>query len=410
MLPESASSSESELFGTAENIPLPEIPVPAEASEQNEAEDLPAEQAPRPAGKWQQILAKLPRFGKKPTPGAAADLSARAETQPEAATVVSPPTKKSLAGLFKLKKQSETAPESPEKSQTEPTPVLTAPTGAVSKKIPDLLSNPATLFITGMLTGAVIAGLLGWLSIKSLQQERLEYEAQTAEQIEQHSAQLKNLVQQLSQEAQDVKQKNTTLETQMTELRAQLEEAARQPKEIIPTQSPTEGLPPEQPLIQSFQEVMMRHVQSLEGGYDAQKQAKCSLQVLLDGKATSAFAQVIKKFDAQFVRYDIRRSASLLAPYMAEFKIPFQQEIKTGKTEETCQAAKLQTLETPDHHEFGSFYGYWTVEYQYREGKWVVNTTVIERNRALYENSFQKGSPDYAKFTIDTNLFPAFQP
>ena len=103
------------------------------------------------------------------------------------------------------------------------------------------------------------------------------------------------------------------------------------------------------------------------------------------------------------------KSDSLVTPYIAEFKIPFQQEIKIGDTEEACNAATLQQIETPDHHEFGGYYGYWKIEYMYKDGKWVVNSTVIEKNRALYESAFQNGSPDYAKFRIDTKLFPEFE-
>jgi hypothetical protein len=99
----------------------------------------------------------------------------------------------------------------------------------------------------------------------------------------------------------------------------------------------------------------------------------------------------------------------LTTPYKAKFKIPFQQEIRTGKTEEACNQAKLQQLETPDHHEFGGYYGYWEIEYEYKDEQWVVNPTVVEKNRALYESAFQHGSPDYAKFRIDTNLFPEFK-
>ena len=86
--------------------------------------------------------------------------------------------------------------------------------------------------------------------------------------------------------------------------------------------------------------------------------------------------------------------------------LAFQQEIRTGKTEEECDAATFQQVATSTkHHEFGSYYGYWTIQYVYKNGKWIVKPTILEKNRALYETAFRQGSPDYAKFLIDTTLF-----
>jgi hypothetical protein len=167
--------------------------------------------------------------------------------------------------------------------------------------------------------------------------------------------------------------------------------------------------PAQETLIKSFEELMAVHAQSLENGYEAQKQAGCSQQLLLDGKSTYTYAQVVKKFTSEYTPYDIMKSNSLITPYVAEVKIAFQQEMKTGKSEEACNAAVLQPLETPDHYEFGGYYGYWTIQYEYKNGKWVVKQVVSEKNRALYESAFQNGSPDYAKFWIDTALFPEFK-
>lgn len=270
------------------------------------------------------------------------------------------------------------------------------------------MSHPVVLFCIGALTGAIIAGILGQLTINSLRQDRLDFESQTVAQIEEHSAGLKSMVQQLQEQSEMVKQRNAELEKQMAALIAFLE-SGQQPKGIFPSQTPTEMTPWENDLVTSFQEVMGRHMQSLENGYEAQKTAGCSQQLLLDGKSTHTFAQVVKKFSTKYTRYDIRHSDSITTPYVAELKIPFQQELKIGKTKDACNAAQLKQLETPVHHEFGGYYGIWTIEYQYRGGRWAVDQTVSERNRALYESAFQNGSPDYAKFRIDTDLFPEFK-
>jgi hypothetical protein len=229
----------------------------------------------------------------------------------------------------------------------------------------------------------------------------MDYEIQTAQQIEEHSAQLKDLVTQRTQEVEALQQQNAALS-------AELDDIKKQPARIIPTDSPLEMMPWEEALVREFQSVVERHAQILEDGYTAQSEAGCSQQVLLDGNSTMTYAQVVKQFSARYTRSDIRRSNSLVTPYIAEFKIPFQQEIRTGSTQEACQAAILQTFDLPPHHEFGGYYGYWTLEYAYKDGEWILNTTAIERNRDLYESAFQKGSPEYAKFKIDTNIFSGF--
>jgi hypothetical protein len=154
----------------------------------------------------------------------------------------------------------------------------------------------------------------------------------------------------------------------------------------------------------AFQTLATRHAQNLQKNSAAQKQGGCTYQVMLDGTGSATYAQVVKKFDAQYNRVDILRSASILSPYTAELKIAFQEEVRTGKTQAACEAAPLKQLETPPHHEFGDYYGYWTIEYHYVNGAWVANTTVVERNRALYERSFERGSPDFAKFSMDPKL------
>ena len=138
-------------------------------------------------------------------------------------------------------------------------------------------------------------------------------------------------------------------------------------------------------------------------------QAPCSYQLLLDGKGTMTYAQVVKKFSAKYTVYDVMKSDSLVTPYIAEFKIPFQMESRTGDSEQACNTATLQQLPTPQHHEFGTYYGYWIIQYEYKNGEWRVKPTVIEKNRALYENAFKLGSPDFAKFRLDTDLFPEFK-
>ena len=397
--------SEEELFGEAEEVTAPEFPEPPELSE-SEVEEREVPEEPK-VGKFQQLLSGLPGIGRK-------QKQSKAETFAETESEVETGGKKSpLAFLAKFRKSKQISEEeSEEQRETPPEGVMEhadVAGGGRKIKAPDLMSNPVVLLIVGALAGAVIAGGLGMMVINSMKQDRQDYEIETARKIEEESAELKNLVQRWSQEAQTLREKNAALEQQSATLIAQLEEA-REVKSIFPSQMPAEMVPWEEELVKSFQEVMTRHAQGLEKGIDAQKQAGCSQQLLLDGKSTYTYAHVVKIFNAKHTRYDIRRDDSIITPYVAEFKIPFQQEIKTGKDKKTCTDATLKQLETPEHHEFGGYYGYWTLEYWYKDGKWVLNQTVIERNRALYESAFQNGSPDYAKFRIDTDLFPELKP
>jgi hypothetical protein len=386
-------SSEEDLFSESEEeTMIPDFPSPGLPESETE-ETEPIEE--KESGIFQKLLSRLLQLGRK-------------KEQAEAETEIEKPGKKSpLAFLSKFRKK---ATEEPSE---EISPELHEPAEGARKKIPDLMSHPASLVVVGFLLGVVFMGTWGLLSSRSLEkqweQRMHEYDKQTAKQIEEHSADLKNNLKNMGNMVKQLLDENTVLKEQIATLTTQLEET-RKPTSIIPSQIPeAEMVPQQKELIQSFQELMAIHAQSLENGYDAQKQAKCSQQLLLDGKSTYTYAQVVKKFSSKHMRYEIMKSNSLTAPYIANFKIPFQQEIRTGKTEEACNQAKLQQLETPDHHEFGGYYGYWEIEYEYKDGKWVVNPTVIEKNRALYESAFQHGSPDYAKFRINTNLFPAFK-
>lgn len=371
--------SEEELFSEAEEeTTVPDFPSPGLPESETEESETGEE---KEGGIFQKFLSGLPQLGRK---------KEQAEAEAE-----KPEKKPPLAFLSKFRKKT-----TGEELSGEP-PAETRETAEGSKKkIPSLMSHPASLVAVGFLAGAFVAAILGWRQILSLQQERIDFEIQTANQIKAHSAELKNMVTQLFQE-------NTALKEQIAALTAQLGEN-RQPTPL-PTSETAEMTPLQKELVQSFQELMAIHAQSLENGYDTQKQAGCLQQLLLDGKSTYTYAQVVKKFNSKYVRYEIMKSNSLTAPYIANFKIPFQQEIRTGETAEACNKATLQQLETPDHHEFGGYYGYWEIEYAYQDGKWVVNSTVVEKNRALYESAFQLGSPDYAKFRINTELFPEFK-
>lgn len=305
--------------------------------------------------------------------------------------------KKSPLSFLEKFRKGKTVSEKPETGPLEGHPSISGT--SERKKSSDFLTSPLAYAVVGLLAGVLIMGTWGWRGIQAERQKQIDYEIQTARQIEEHSAQLKDLVTQRTQEVEALQQQNAALS-------AELDNFKKQSASIIPTDSPLEMMPWEETLVREFQSVMERHAQILEGGYTAQLEAGCSQQVLLDGNGTMTYAQVVKKFSARYTRYDIHRSNSLVTPYIAEFKIPFQQEIRTGSTQEACQAARLQTFELPPHHEFGGYYGYWTLEYTYEDGEWVLNTTAIERNRDLYESAFKKGSPDYAKFRIDINIFP----
>jgi hypothetical protein len=281
------------------------------------------------------------------------------------------------------------------------------------KKYPHFLVTLLVSGVVGFLIGAILMGVWGWFSIRSMQREAeinlSDYNRKLAQQIEEHSAGLRDKVQQQTQEIQGLTQQNTVLTGQVETLKTRLKAAsARTPQSIIPSHMPEIGVltPDQEAIVSAFDTLKERHTQSLEKSYEAQKQASCSRQTLLDGNGTETYAQILRKFRATHTAFDIQKHDSLFTPYIAELKIPFQQEIRTGKTEEECNATTFQQVPTPTkHHEFGSYYGYWTIQYVYNNGQWIVKPTVLEKNRALYETAFKVGSPDYAKFLIDTTLF-----
>ncbi len=361
--------------------------------------DAPPEAAPK-ANIFQGLLAKLPALGKKKTVDEPVDDDAAVAEEPESEDTVA--KKSPLAFLEKLRKP-KSAPEEPEDELVSEVAEI-AESG--KKQRPDFLSSPIAYVLIGLLAGALVAGIWGNFGIQKQRQKLVDYELQTAQEIEKHSAELKDMVADLTEKVAALQQQNADLQAQNAGLGTELEEAQQQPSGIVPTDSPLEMMPWEEALIGEFQPIMERHAQILEDAQTGQQQAGCSQQVLLDGNGTLTYAQVVKQFSARYTRYDIRRSDSLLTPYIAELKIPFQQEMRAGATAEACDAATLQSFELPTHHEFGGYYGYWTLEYAYKDGEWVLNTSVIERNRDLYPSAFQKGSPDYAKFKIDTVAFP----
>ncbi|MCP4400040.1 MAG: hypothetical protein GY801_22385, partial [bacterium] len=257
--------------------------------------------------------------------------------------------------------------------------------------------------LIGFVLGALILGVWGVMSKSSLKKELQNTlsQGQDQTQIQAQNAQLQQEVQQQTQEIESLKQ-------QVADASAKGGNAAA-PQSISP--SPVLDSGSAQVLatvLSSFETLKNTHIQTLGQSYETQQQASCVRQVLLDGEGTSTNAQVVKKFSTKYTAFDVRRSDSLVTPFVAELKIPFKQEMRAGQNEKACNAAALKELPTPKHHEFGNFYGIWIVEYQYKDGKWVRKPTVRERNRALYEKAFNVGSPDYAKFLIDDKLYPGF--
>jgi len=377
-----------------------EMATPSESAEDNEDDaesvsDAEAEPVPPPKGNvFQKLLASFPAIGgKKNLPESSAEDTGIPPVDHETDEV--PPKKSPLAFLEKFRKP-RPGRETPE---DETSAEITEISKSFGKKTPDFLSSPVAYVLVGIVAGGLIMGTWGWRGIQKQRQKLEDYEIQTAQQIEDHSAALKEQVAQLSQYTEQLQQDNAALTTE-------LEEVKKRPSSIAPTDSPLEMMPWEEHMMRTFHAVMERDAQILEDSIAAQTEAGCSQQVLLDGNGTLTYAQVIKQFSALYTRYDIRRSDSLITPYVAELKIPFKQEMKTGATQGACDSATLQALPTPEHHEFGGYYGYWTLEYYYQNDEWHLNTTVFERNRALYESAFQKGSPDYAKFKIDPKIFP----
>ncbi len=386
-------------FTTDDIAEPPELP---DSSDIPSETDAPPDAAPK-ANMFQGILAKLPALGKKKMAEGSADDAVAVAEEPESDDTAA--KKSPLAFLEKFRKPKPAAETPGDELATEVADI--AESG--QKKRPDFLSSPIAYVLVGLLAGAILAGIWGSIGIQKQRQKLVDYELQTAQEIEEESAQLKGMVAELTETVAVLQQQNADLQAQNAGLDAELEKTQQHPSGIMPTDSPLEMMPWEDALIREFQPIMERHAQILEDAQAGQQQAGCSQQVLLDGNGTLTYAQVVKQFSARYTRYDIRRSNSLVTPYIAEFKIPFQQEIRTGATAEACNAATLQSFELPAHHEFGGYYGYWTLEYAYKDGEWVLNTSVIERNRDLYTSAFQKGSPDYAKFKIDTAVFPGLE-
>ena len=111
------------------------------------------------------------------------------------------------------------------------------------------------------------------------------------------------MVAELSQQVKSLQQQNKDLERKNLTFVAQAE-SAKDPGRIVPTGQPMEMSSWEQELVRSFQAVVQHHAKVLENGSVAQKEAGCSQQVLLDGKSTVAYAQVVKNFSAQYIRYE----------------------------------------------------------------------------------------------------------
>lgn len=348
-------------------------------------------------GKLAGFLAglKKPKAEKKPAKPAKTQ-----EIEPESSEEETPRPKPTLSSLFKKKSRTEeNAPESEAEGET--------PEENADRKM-------VLLVVAGFICGALLAGIVGWLIGSSSAPAPDAPPAQAVDSAALQEAQTQNAdlqakVSQQAQEIQALTQQKDALAQEVESLKTQAA-AAPTPKSIEPSQSPDAGATPDpNALIAAFEEIRSRHAGSMESAYDVQKQAKCSQQLLLDGDGSMTYAQVVRKFSTKFTSFDILATNSLIAPYAAELKIPFQEELRTGKTEQACNAAPLKPLDAPPHPEFGSYYGYWTIQYLYRGGKWVVKPTVIERNRALYEKAFKVGSPDIAKFALDTALFPEFK-
>ena len=349
-------------------------------------------------GKLAGFLAglKKPKAEKKPAKPAKTQ-----EIEPESSEEEETPRPKpTLSSLFKKKSRpEENAPESEAEGET--------PEESADRKM-------VLLVVAGFICGALLAGIVGWLIGSSSAPAPDAPPAQAVDSAALQEAQTQNAdlqakVSQQAQEIQALTQQKDALAQEVESLKTQ-SAAAPTPKSIEPSQAPDAGATPDpNALIAAFEEIRSRHANSMESAYDVQKQAKCSQQLLLDGDGSMTYAQVVRKFSTKFTSFDILATNSLIAPYAAELKIPFQEELRTGKTEQACNAAQLTPLDAPPHPEFGSYYGYWTIQYLYRGGKWVVKPTVIERNRALYEKAFKVGSPDIAKFALDTALFPEFK-
>ena len=258
--------------------------------------------------------------------------------------------------------------------------------------------------LIGFVIGALLFGVWGMMSKRSLKKELANIRSQTGDlaQLQSQNTQLQQKIQQQTKEIESLKQQAADA--------GEPGDRTVTPQSISPSPVP-DGANAEvlAAVLSSFEALKNTHIEKLAQSAETQKQAPCSQQVLLDGEGISTYAKVVKKFSSKYTAFDVMRSNSLVTPFVAELKIPFKQEQQTGANEKACNAATLKELPTPRHHEFGNFYGIWTIEYQYKNGKWIRKSTVKEQNRALYEKAFKVGSPDYAKFLIDDKLYPGFK-
>lgn len=369
-------NTEDELFG--EN---------AAASEKDDMTDAPE---PEETPKKKLAFPSLPKFGKSKE-------KAEKPHETEEEEGVSEKKKPSLSSLFKKKPRLE-ADESDEAEPIEESGVKKKPAAAL-------------MLVAGLLIGALLFGFGGWWLGKSSAPDAPPVDDAALQEAQNQNAQLQAAADQQAQEVQTLTQQNAALQQELDALKAQAANApAPSPQSIEPSQTPDMGQTPlEDTLIASFKTLSEQHAAVLENSYDAQKQAACMKQLLLDGSGETAYAQIVRKFSAKFISFDILKNNSLLTPYLAELKMPFQMEIRTGKTEQACQSATLKPADTSSHPEFGTFYGVWTIQYAYRDGKWNVKSAVIERNRALVAKAYKAGSPDSAKFALDFSLYPGLK-
>ena len=386
-------------FSAADTGSLPDVEEENDSYTEEDEELLQEEEieeGEKELGKLQQLFSGGSKGGKPPDKKEADSLEEDASEESE--------SKKPFKIPFFTKKSKQEIEE-----EAEPVNTMDEEDEDAEKKKLSMTLGLLLPVIVGFLVGVVIAGAWGWSTISSVRRKAERDRQQIESQIQDETKQLRTQSQQQAQEINTLNEQNAGLLEQINTLQAQGKNG-ESPKSIIPSPVPGGGKTPlAEALISSFQELKNLHTKSLEKSFNRQKQAACSRQVLIDGEGTLTYAQVVKRFTSKYTTVDIMQSESLLTPYIAELKIPFQQEIRTGKTAQACNAAKLQQLPSPKHHEFGTYYGYWTIQYVYKDGKWQVKSTVIERNRALYEKSFKVGSPDHAKFLIDAKLFPEFK-
>jgi len=355
-----------------------------------EGDEMMAASEPQEPEKKPKKKMSLPKFGKKDnTPKAAEDDEEEAVTEKK---------KPALSSLFKKKPR----PEAEEAEASED-----AASDEASDKPKKPAANAMVMLLAGLLIGAVLFGAVGWWVGKSSAPDAPPVDTTALQEAQNKNAELQAAVDQRAQEVQALTQQKDALQQELDALKAQAANApVPSPKSIEPSQTPDAD---QAALIASFKALSEQHAVALENSYETQKQAACSKQMLLDGSGEMAYAQVVRKFSAKFTSFDILENNSLLTPYIAELKMPFQMEIRVGKTEQTCKTAQLKPADTSAHPEFGTFYGVWTIQYTYRDGKWSVKSAIIEKNRALVAKAYKAGSPDSAKFPLDFSLYPGLK-